>query len=643
MAYHDVNRYGLGRGGRPSSHRYASPPMSSSRQATSGSSYLHNSPSGYRRTNSNMNAIQSPENGIYEEYGTTPMAISPYPEADVMNMHPAPYTEHPRMNNILGNPPQVHVSSHAFPHNMGYSPPWNVLHTEVDYRAIAAETSDELFHSMIDQNMLLNVPHNPRSHGTGETRGSFSTVGTPHTASSDCRSEVSLEHTEIRRGGRQQGSRLPEDGVLNVRQVRDVGACIRCFVLRERCSPGTPCLKCSITKGRKWVGCIRSFEELTKLLNPDTLAGRLRPQALTQWMSTNIRSTLWQRQFDLPLSFGFGENFIGFRGVEYIPNTDEARWRGTVGHSDIHPESPQFHQSLYVYPVNSSSLDVQRMVWEWLKQTLGDRHSMEDWLRTCFRGDELKWIRDLLRVTRRYTFESWNERPQEEVDSQLDDNLLDAWMACLIVTILSLPINIPTDVVDSIVPNLQFGSYQSPYPNASRALSKCVKSLLFDMYQQFVKRITLALENFDKLKIEQISERRLAHVNCISVLLMVLTSRIQTSLMDDSRLTFERENDPTIWDQTLVQLENVEGVFKNIILFVRYMSKEWFKQNRGSRLRDLPREIREIGQNYHNAIEPHINVKLEAFRGPDVLFHKPNMQRVFAFFFNLECQFRKTR
>lgn len=81
MAYHDVNRYGLGRGGRPSSHRYASPPMSSSRQATSGSSYLHNSPSGYRRTNSNMNAIQSPENGIYEEYGTTPMAISPYPEA----------------------------------------------------------------------------------------------------------------------------------------------------------------------------------------------------------------------------------------------------------------------------------------------------------------------------------------------------------------------------------------------------------------------------------------------------------------------------------------------------------------------------------------------------------------------------------
>jgi hypothetical protein len=41
------------------------------------------------------------------------------------------------------------------------------------------------------------------------------------------------------------------------------------------------------------------------------------------------------------------------------------------------------------------------------------------------------------------------------------------------------------------------------------------------------------------------------------------------------------------------------------------------------------------------AIEGHLNVKLEAFKDPDpnVSFHKANMQRVFAFFFNLECRF----
>lgn len=156
-----------------------------------------------------------------------------------MNMDdPAPFTENPRMNHILGSPPQVHFPAHAFPQNTGYSPPWNGLHTETGYSAIAVETSDEMFNSIIDQNMYLNVPGNTRSRRTG-TRGSFSTVGTPCTASSDCRSDVSQERIEPRRGGRQQGSRLPEAGVQNVRQVRDVGACIRCRTLRMKVSPGT--------------------------------------------------------------------------------------------------------------------------------------------------------------------------------------------------------------------------------------------------------------------------------------------------------------------------------------------------------------------------------------------------------------------
>jgi hypothetical protein len=148
---------------------------------------------------------------------------------------PAPFTENPRMNNILGNPPQVHVSAHAFPQNTWYSPPWNGLHTEIDYRAMAAGTSDELLDSMVNQNMLLNVPGSTRSRGTG-TRGSVSTVGTPYTTSSDGRSDVSQERRETRRGGRQPGSRLPEAGVQNVRQVRESGACIRCRMLRMKVS-----------------------------------------------------------------------------------------------------------------------------------------------------------------------------------------------------------------------------------------------------------------------------------------------------------------------------------------------------------------------------------------------------------------------
>jgi hypothetical protein len=314
-------------------------------------------------------------------------------------------------------------------------------------------------------------------------------------------------------------------------------------------------------------------------------------------MSTNIQNPLPLTEFDLPLSFGFGKPFIGFRGIEYIPITNEARWSRVIGYSD---ESPRYSRSLYVYPVNSSSLEIQKMIWKWLKQTLGDKYSMNHWLRTCFPGSEVKWIRDLLRVTRRYTFASWNGRSQEADDSQLNDNLFEAWMACLIVTMLSLPITVPEDAVNSIVPDLQFVRYEYPYPNTSRALTKCVKSVMFDMYQQLVKRITLALDKFGQLKIEEISERRLAHMNCISILLMVLTSQIQTSLRDDSRLIFAGENDPAIWERTLDQLQNIEGVFKNTILFVRYRNKEWLKKNPESKLLDLRDDIREIGRTYRD-------------------------------------------
>lgn len=142
------------------------------------------------------------------------------------------YTDDPRTNEILGGSPQLHVSSHAFARNTGYSSPWSTFHTNADYRVMAPETSDEMFQTMIDRSMFLRVP----GHGTAGTARSFSTVGTPYTASSDGRSDVSQERTESTRprGGREQGMRLPEASVQNVRQVRDVGACFRCAVLREK-------------------------------------------------------------------------------------------------------------------------------------------------------------------------------------------------------------------------------------------------------------------------------------------------------------------------------------------------------------------------------------------------------------------------
>lgn len=148
----------------------------------------------------------------------------------------ASYAEHPRADTILSSHSHHHVPDRPLTLAMGYSSPWSGLRTEEDYRALVAETSDEMFQTMIDQSMLLNVPSNPRSRGTGGTRRSFSTVHSSYTTSSDDRSDMNHEQIETRRGGREQGMKLAEDGVLNVRQVRDVGACIRCRTLRMKVS-----------------------------------------------------------------------------------------------------------------------------------------------------------------------------------------------------------------------------------------------------------------------------------------------------------------------------------------------------------------------------------------------------------------------
>lgn len=114
------------------------------------------------------------------------------------------------------------------------------LQTEMDYTNVATDTSDELFDIMVDQNLLVVPGHSPpRNHDeAGTKRSSIPTMATPYTLSSDSPTDVGQEPPEVTRvkGGRQSGLRLPEADVQNVLQVREIGACIRCTVLRQRVS-----------------------------------------------------------------------------------------------------------------------------------------------------------------------------------------------------------------------------------------------------------------------------------------------------------------------------------------------------------------------------------------------------------------------
>lgn len=405
--------------------------------------------------NSNSFFIDNMGNAYYQN-AAMPLAISPHPDIDVRYMQESPpYMETPRMNGILASPLQLHPSAHPYIRNPGYSPPWNVLYTQQpEYRAIREEMSDVGFNSTMNDT-FLNVPQDTRNRGARRTRGSFSTVDTPYTTSSAGVSDASHEQPvpQRPRGGRRRGSQLSPRRLQNVRQVRDIGgACFRCIVSKEGCSPGTPCENCSQVNGRLWSGCLRSFRPLATLLTPDVLARRLGSEALQEWITTNTFLPEERIEFDLPLNLGFGPPFIGFRGTEYIPRTDEAQWTSTVGRGD----EPRFNESLNVIPVNSHSHEVQKLVLKWLIRILKSDEGMEEWLKTCFPGSRTAWIRHLLRVVREHSDVCLDDTlPHEDDPHQIDRGLLDAWVACFLVTMLSLPITIPTheDIVSQYIQN----------------------------------------------------------------------------------------------------------------------------------------------------------------------------------------------
>lgn len=333
----------------------------------------------------------------------------------------------------------------------------------------------------------------------------------------------------------------------------------------------------------------------------ELMATRLQSQPITEFMAQHIRSRPNSVYFDLPLNFGFGNTFHGFIGAEYDPTTVAVQYSPVVGPTDRHPESPLWAYSLPVYPVNSGSSEVQGMVWDWLKETLESDHSMEEWLHVCFRGENVEWIRELLRVARQYSLEAWRElrsNNHQTAEPHLYESLLHAWMMALLATMLSLSITIPPDARHDVLSQLQ--QPQPPpvvqHSSSSRPINKCAKSLLFHIYKRLVKKVMAALEAFRKTRLKNISARHLGHVHCIAILIVVVTSQLQTSLMDNYRLSSSED----LWQETVYHIRQVEKAFKNTVLYVRHINKDWLKLDRREdehldpRLLSLLNEIQNI-------------------------------------------------
>lgn len=335
---------------------------------------------------------------------------------------------------------------------------------------------------------------------------------------------------------------------------------------------------------------------------PDILAERLQFLSMRDWVFQHTYYPPNSQVFELPLHFGFGETFYGMSAIEYNPIFVEAQHSHAVSHDDqlrIDPGIP-------VCPIYDDSKDAQRMIWHWMKEALTCRRSIDDWLEKCFPGDRVEWIRELLLSTWKYSIKCWNESRRVQIqEPELDSNLLEAWMAALLVGMLSLSVTIPDQAVRDIIPRLRFGNYNYAFSNTSRVLNKAIKSLLFDMYQEFVHRLTSALHDFGT-KPEEVSERRLGHIHCIAILVIVLNCQIQTSLMDNGRLSSVPQVDPNLWEVTYEHMRGTECAFRNTIMFVRHNNNRWLKKNviSDGKFFDLREDIRNIERTYHAGTWP---------------------------------------
>lgn len=308
-------------------------------------------------------------------------------------------------------------------------------------------------------------------------------------------------------------------------------------------------------------------------------------------MESHTRIPPEYHHFVLPLSFGFGKTFYGFYGAEYDPTTEDGAFTHVIAAGEQHPETHLVGYGLPVFPTNSDSKEVQRLIWDWLKDTLKSRDSMEEWLTVSFPGQEVQWIQSLLRLIWQYSFQYWNESrltEQNADESKLDDNLLTAWMMAILVTMLSFPVTVPPGTREEILSRSRFVTPGYTYPDSSRPLNKCVKALLLDIYNKAVEKVMAALDEFRKRNISLISEQHIGHIRCITILVVVVTCQLQTSLMDNSRMP--PQGDISRWlNETHYHLHKVEGAFKNVVLFTRQRSRDWAKKRlreQGNRVSD---------------------------------------------------------
>ncbi|KAI1459333.1 hypothetical protein F4805DRAFT_421186 [Annulohypoxylon moriforme] len=156
-----------------------------------------------------------------------------------------------------------------------------IINHQVDYQLLAEKAAQEQERHAQSADMLINYPPSPdrQQVSQGATTNSTTPWDGMTYISEDIHAPATVnDHGQglaatLSKGGRRMNTSNSQDGKnprsrarfddirrRQVQEVRKIGACARCKILRKNCSPGTPCDACKkVSTPRVWrTECIRA-------------------------------------------------------------------------------------------------------------------------------------------------------------------------------------------------------------------------------------------------------------------------------------------------------------------------------------------------------------------------------------------------
>jgi len=278
----------------------------------------------------------------------------------------------------------------------------------------------------------------------------------------------------------------------------------------------------------------------------------------------------------------------------------------------------------------------------WLEETINLQTSFQQWLASCFPQETFPWIPQIINETWLYTRKCGNLQPQSVGADDLSATLRQTWKMALVVTVLSNQIYIPENAIGDIANKINLHGYSACKAGSARLVNKFVKYLFLQFYKVTIDEVMIGLEGLVRAPgKDEVERQQWGQIFCITILLIVVISRMQEALTDNC--LFSKQDGRDIRQETLTDIQDLENVFFALteIFHSKYKTKNTSRasqhnlfrnssQIKNEDLQGLVSGISKIKQENEAMIFEHRILRPENI--DELKFSHFNMQRLLAAF-----------